>query len=82
VGVASADGLASVIAAVQLAQNFAALRALVTRGITPGRMKIPGMNVACQAGATGTRSTYSPTGWHTQGPYRCPQQGFSCADAG
>jgi hydroxymethylglutaryl-CoA reductase len=51
--VQTADDLAKVIAAVGLAQNFAALRALVTQGITAGHMKLHSRNVACEAGATG-----------------------------
>jgi degradative hydroxymethylglutaryl-CoA reductase len=51
--VQSADDLAKVIAAVALAQNFAALRALVTQGITAGHMKLHSRNVACEAGARG-----------------------------
>jgi degradative hydroxymethylglutaryl-CoA reductase len=51
--VQSADDLAKVVAAVGLAQNFAALRALVTQGITAGHMKLHSRNVACEAGAKG-----------------------------
>jgi degradative hydroxymethylglutaryl-CoA reductase len=51
--VQTADDLAKVIAAVGLAQNFAALRALVTQGITAGHMKLHSRNVACEAGARG-----------------------------
>ena len=49
----SADDLARVIAAVGLAQNFAALRALVTQGISAGHMKLHSRNIACEAGAKG-----------------------------
>jgi degradative hydroxymethylglutaryl-CoA reductase len=51
--VESANDLAKVIAAVGLAQNFAALRALVTQGISAGHMKLHSRNVACEAGAKG-----------------------------
>jgi degradative hydroxymethylglutaryl-CoA reductase len=51
--VESADDLAKTIAAVGLAQNFAALRALVTQGISAGHMKLHSKNVACEAGAQG-----------------------------
>jgi degradative hydroxymethylglutaryl-CoA reductase len=51
--VQTADDLAKTIAAVGLAQNFAALRALVTQGITAGHMKLHSRNVACEAGARG-----------------------------
>jgi degradative hydroxymethylglutaryl-CoA reductase len=51
--VQTADDLAKTIAAVGLAQNFAALRALVTQGITAGHMKLHSRNVACEAGAKG-----------------------------
>ena len=51
--VSSADELARTIAAVGLAQNFAALRALVTQGISAGHMKLHSRNIACEAGAQG-----------------------------
>jgi hydroxymethylglutaryl-CoA reductase len=41
------------MAAVGLAQNFAALRALATEGIQRGHMQLHSRNVAIQAGATG-----------------------------
>ena len=41
------------MAAVGLAQNFAALRALATEGIQRGHMELHSRNVAIQAGATG-----------------------------
>ena len=50
----SADDLARSIAAVGLAQNFAALRALVTQGISIGYMKLHSQNIACEAGAEGS----------------------------
>ena len=51
-GVESASELAQVIAAVGLAQNFAALRALATDGIQKGHMKLHARNLATVAGAT------------------------------
>ncbi len=51
--VKSAKELAEVMAAVGLAQNFAALRALVTEGIQRGHMKLHARNLAILAGATG-----------------------------
>jgi degradative hydroxymethylglutaryl-CoA reductase len=51
--VGSANDLARTIAAVGLAQNFAALRALVTHGISVGHMKLHSRNIASEAGAVG-----------------------------
>jgi len=48
----TADALARVIASVGLAQNFAALKALVTSGISKGHMKLHCRNIAHEAGAT------------------------------
>lgn len=50
-GARSAAELAQVIAAVGLAQNFAALRALATDGIQKGHMKLHARNLATVAGA-------------------------------
>ena len=50
-GVASARELACVITATGLAQNFSALRALVTEGIQKGHMKLHARNLASAAGA-------------------------------
>ncbi len=50
-GVASASELAELMAAVGLAQNFAALRALATHGIQAGHMKLHARGVAASAGA-------------------------------
>jgi hydroxymethylglutaryl-CoA reductase len=50
-GVATAAELASVIMAVGLAQNAAALRALATEGIQRGHMSLHARNVAVTAGA-------------------------------
>jgi hydroxymethylglutaryl-CoA reductase len=52
-GVNSAKELSEVMAAVGLAQNLAALRALVTEGIQRGHMKLHAKNLAIMAGATG-----------------------------
>ncbi|MEM3383521.1 MAG: hydroxymethylglutaryl-CoA reductase, degradative [Nitrososphaerales archaeon] len=52
-GVKSALELAEVMASVGLAQNFAALRALVTEGIQRGHMKLHARNIAIMAGAKG-----------------------------
>lgn len=50
-GVASAGELAGVTAAVGLAQNMAALRALATEGIQRGHMALHARNIAITAGA-------------------------------
>lgn len=49
----SASQLAEIIAAVGLAQNLAALRALATEGIQRGHMNLHARQVAIAAGATG-----------------------------
>ncbi|TDW28408.1 hydroxymethylglutaryl-CoA reductase, degradative [Cryobacterium psychrophilum] len=54
-GVDSAAELAQVMAAVGLAQNFAALRALSTEGIQQGHMRLHARSVAVAAGASGER---------------------------
>ncbi len=51
-GVKSAAELGEVIAAVGLAQNLAAMRALATEGIQRGHMSLHARNVAIMAGAT------------------------------
>ncbi len=51
--VKTAAELAQVIAAVGLAQNFAAMRALATTGIQQGHMKLHARNIAVMAGAQG-----------------------------
>jgi hydroxymethylglutaryl-CoA reductase len=51
--VKSATELGEVIAAVGLAQNLAALRALATEGIQKGHMKLHARNIAVMAGAAG-----------------------------
>ncbi len=50
----SASELAGIIAAVGLAQNMAALRALSTEGIQRGHMALHARNLAIAAGAIGT----------------------------
>ncbi len=52
-GVSSAAQLAEIIAAVGLAQNLAALRALATEGIQRGHMSLHARQVAIAAGAEG-----------------------------
>jgi len=52
-GVKTASELGEVIAAVGLAQNFAALRALATEGIQRGHMSLHARNVAVSVGAKG-----------------------------
>ena len=49
-GVSSAGELAAMMASVGLAQNFAALRALVTHGIQRGHMRLHARSVASSAG--------------------------------
>ncbi len=51
-GVESAQELSCVIASVGLAQNFSAMKALVTDGIQKGHMKLHAKNLASVAGAT------------------------------
>lgn len=52
-GVKSAEQLARTIAAVGLAQNFSALKALATTGIQKGHMALHAKNIAVMAGALG-----------------------------
>jgi len=52
-GVQTAQELAEVMAAVGLAQNLAALRALATEGIQKGHMALHARQVAIAAGAVG-----------------------------
>ena len=51
--VGSSGELAEVVAAVGLAQNMAALRALATEGIQKGHMRLHARNIAIAAGASG-----------------------------
>ena len=53
--VESASELAQVMAAVGLAQNLAAIRALATTGIQKGHMRLHARQVAMAAGASGTQ---------------------------
>jgi hydroxymethylglutaryl-CoA reductase len=52
-GVESAQELAGIIAAAGLSQNLGALRALSTKGIQAGHMKLHARNMAVTAGAVG-----------------------------
>ncbi len=52
-GVKTAKELAEIMGAVGLAQNLAAIRALVTEGIQKGHMRLHARNLAIMAGATG-----------------------------
>jgi hydroxymethylglutaryl-CoA reductase len=52
-GVKTAHELAAVLAAVGLAQNLAAMKALVSEGIQTGHMKLHARNIAVLAGAKG-----------------------------
>ncbi len=52
-GVKSANEFAEVLAAVGLAQNLGALRALASEGIQRGHMSLHARNIAVAAGATG-----------------------------
>ena len=49
----SASQLGEIITSIGLAQNLAALRALVSEGIQEGHMKLHAKNIAVSAGATG-----------------------------
>jgi hydroxymethylglutaryl-CoA reductase len=53
-GVRTSKELAAVLAAVGLAQNFAAMKALVSEGIQAGHMRLHARNIAVLAGARGT----------------------------
>jgi hydroxymethylglutaryl-CoA reductase len=52
-GVSSAQQLAGIVAAVGLAQNLGAVRALATEGIQRGHMSLHARNIAVAAGAIG-----------------------------
>lgn len=54
-GVTSAHELSEIMAAVGLAQNLAAIRALATEGIQRGHMALHARQVAIAAGATGSQ---------------------------
>jgi hydroxymethylglutaryl-CoA reductase len=51
--ISAASELASIAAAIGLAQNLGALRALAAEGIQRGHMRLHARNVAAEAGATG-----------------------------
>lgn len=52
-GVSTAEELARIVAAVGLAQNFSAMKALATTGIQKGHMALHAQNIAMMAGAVG-----------------------------
>ncbi len=52
-GIKTAKEFSEILAAVGLAQNFAALRALATEGIQRGHMELHARNIAVMAGAKG-----------------------------
>lgn len=52
-GVSTAEGLARVICAIGLAQNFAAMRVLATEGVQKGHMSLHAKNIALAVGAEG-----------------------------
>ncbi len=52
-GVGTADELSRIVAAVGLAQNFAALKVLATSGVQKGHMALHAKNIAVMAGAEG-----------------------------
>ncbi|HET7146908.1 MAG TPA: hydroxymethylglutaryl-CoA reductase, degradative [Candidatus Nitrosopolaris sp.] len=53
-GVKTAKELAAILVAVGLAQNFAAMKALVSEGIQTGHMRLHARNIAVLAGARGS----------------------------
>jgi hydroxymethylglutaryl-CoA reductase len=57
-GIASSQELAMIIAAVGLAQNFSAIRALADEGIQKGHMKLHSKNIAKMAGASNDQIEY------------------------
>jgi hydroxymethylglutaryl-CoA reductase len=57
-GIASSQELAMIIAAVGLAQNFSAIRALADEGIQKGHMKLHSNNIAKMAGALNDQIEY------------------------
>ena len=69
-GVESARELAEIIAAVGLAQNLAAIRALATEGIQRGHMSLHARQVAMAAGATGKEITHIAAQMVQQGVIR------------
>jgi hydroxymethylglutaryl-CoA reductase len=69
-GVKTAEGLARVIAAVGLAQNFSAIKALATTGIQKGHMSLHSQNIAMMAGATGDEIDTVPRALVARGTVR------------
>ena len=69
-GIETAHELAEIIAAVGLAQNMAALRALATEGIQRGHMRLHARQVAIAAGATGNEVTQVVARMTTEGHIR------------
>lgn len=69
-GVDTARELAEIIAAVGLAQNLAALRALATEGIQRGHMQLHARQVAIAAGASGTEIEQVASRMVSQGTIR------------
>nr|WP_253207126.1 hydroxymethylglutaryl-CoA reductase, degradative [Verticiella sp. GG226] len=69
-GVDSAEALARVIAAVGLAQNFSALKALATTGIQKGHMSLHAQNIAMMAGAQGNEIAQVAAALVAQGTVR------------
>ena len=57
-GIKSAKELACVIAAVGLAQNFSAIRALASEGIQKGHMKLHAKNISSSAGVPQTKMSH------------------------
>ncbi len=68
--VQTAEELARVIAAVGLAQNFSAMKALATTGIQKGHMALHAQNIAMMAGAVGDEVTQVAQALVAQGRVR------------
>ena len=69
-GLDSAAELARTIAAVGLAQNFSALKALATTGIQKGHMALHAQNIAMMAGAVGEEVDHIAAALVAQGKVR------------
>jgi hydroxymethylglutaryl-CoA reductase len=69
-GVERATELAEIVAAVGLAQNLAALRALATEGIQRGHMRLHARQVAIAAGAVGAQVSRVAAGMVAEGSVR------------
>ena len=63
----SAERLSRIVAAVGLAQNFGAIRALATDGIQKGHMALHAQNIAIAAGAEGDEVQHVADGMKTRG---------------